>query len=140
MPNTPETAARLADEFALKLAGAWSLEARSVEPGRAYREIIDFVKDNQTAILSALRCAQGFVWRPIETARRDGTRILAIGGGLGEEAQVVSYLERVGAWDADSVTLDDVDYEPDGYNRPTHWQPLPPPPHIDRNAAQECGA
>jgi hypothetical protein len=67
-------------------------------------------------------------WQPIETAPRDGTRILAFGGGLGEVSDVVSYNDSVGCWNAPSDTLDDRDDEPDGYNRPTHWMPLPEAP------------
>ena len=63
-------------------------------------------------------------WMPIETAPRDGTRILAIGGGLANQAEVVSYNERVGCWNAPNDTLDDRDDDAEGYNRPTHWQPI----------------
>lgn len=75
-------------------------------------------------------------WQPIETAPRDGTRILAFGGGLGEIAEVVSYNERVGCWNAPNDTLDDTDYEPDGYIRPTHWMPLPLPPRSGTRAGE----
>lgn len=64
-------------------------------------------------------------WQPIETAPRDGTRILATGGGLGEAVEIVSYIERVGAWETPTDTLDDRDDEPQGYSRPTLWQSLP---------------
>ena len=80
--------------------------------------------------LAALRAIEGAGyevgpgWQPIETAPRDGTRILAIGGGL-SEVEVVDYNAKVGCWNAETVTLDDRDDESDGYNRPTHWRPLP---------------
>jgi hypothetical protein len=65
-------------------------------------------------------------WQPIETAPRDGTRILATGGGIGDEAiEIVNYNVRVAAWDVPDGTLDDRDDEAEGYNRPTLWQPLP---------------
>jgi hypothetical protein len=67
-------------------------------------------------------------WQSIETAPRDGSKILATGGGLGSEVEIVNYNERVGAWDTAAYTLDDRDDEPDGYSRPTHWQPRPTPP------------
>lgn len=76
-----------------------------------------------TIAINAL--AQG-AWMPIETAPRDGSRILATGGGIGGSTiEIVTYNERVGAWDAPNDTLDDRDDEPDGYNRPSLWQPLP---------------
>jgi hypothetical protein len=67
-------------------------------------------------------------WQSIETAPRDGQRILAIGGGLGIapcDMEIVSYNTVVGAWDTPNFTLDDRDDEADGYCRPTHWMPLP---------------
>lgn len=70
-------------------------------------------------------------WQPIETAPRDGRSILAAGGGLGDEVDIVSYAPSVGCWNCSAVTLDDVDDEPEGYSRPTHWRPLPPPPESE---------
>lgn len=70
-------------------------------------------------------------WRDIATAPRDGTRILATGGGLDSEIEAVSYNASVGCWDTPLVVLDDRDDDSEGYNRPTHWQPLPPPPSAD---------
>jgi len=64
-------------------------------------------------------------WQPIETAPRDGTRILATGGGLESTIEIVVYNERVGSWDTPHYTLDDRDDEAEGYNRPKLWQPLP---------------
>lgn len=69
-------------------------------------------------------------WQPIEAAPRDGSRILATGGGLQKEIEIVSYNERVGAWDAPNDTLDDRDDEPDGYSRPTYWMHLPDAPDL----------
>lgn len=66
-------------------------------------------------------------WQPIETAPRDGTAILSAGGGL-EQVDICAYNARIGGWSCGSCTLDDTDQEPEGYNRPTHWMPLPPPP------------
>jgi hypothetical protein len=67
-------------------------------------------------------------WQPIETAPRDGTRILATGGGLDANMEVVSYLVDTGAWETPNYVLDDRDNEAEGYSRPTHWMPLPAPP------------
>jgi hypothetical protein len=64
-------------------------------------------------------------WQPIETAPRDGRRLLGTGGGLDDTVEVISYNGRVGAWDTENYTLDDRDDEAEGYNRPSHWQPMP---------------
>lgn len=72
-------------------------------------------------------------WQSIETAPRDGTRVLATGGGLASEIEIVSYNERVGCWDAPNDTLDDRDDEPQGYSRPKLWQALP---SLSRQAPQ----
>ena len=69
--------------------------------------------------------AQCALWQPIETAPRDGSRILAMGGGLGDVVEIVSYNETIGAWATPYFTLDDRDDEAEGYNRPTKWQYLP---------------
>lgn len=66
-------------------------------------------------------------WQSIEAAPRDGTRILATGGGLGEEVDAVKYDVQAGCWLSADYTLDDRDDEPDGYNRPTLWRSLPAP-------------
>jgi len=66
-------------------------------------------------------------WKPIETAPRNGKRILAFGGGL-DRVEIVSYNKKIGCWDAECFTLDDQDNDPLGYSRPTFWQPLPEPP------------
>ena len=77
-------------------------------------------------------------WRGIETAPRDGTLVLVSFGCKGVRAV---------SWDnpwEDDVTEDNgiwcVDddkhgpyplrgYSNEGYNSPTHWQPLPPAPN-----------
>lgn len=65
------------------------------------------------------------MWQPIETAPKDGSRFLATGGGLDDTIEVASYNERVGAWNTENYTLDDRDDDAEGYNRPSHWQPMP---------------
>lgn len=78
------------------------------------------------ALLARLDAAEGG-WQDIATAPKDGTQFLATGGGLGDDVDIVSYNDRVGCWDATNYTLDDTDHETQGYNRPTHWRPLPAP-------------
>jgi hypothetical protein len=53
-------------------------------------------------------------WRPIETAPKDGTEVLA----WEDSAEKLFYEEDMGAW---------VDHEYIEYH-PTHWMPLPEPP------------
>lgn len=55
-------------------------------------------------------------WQPIETAPRDGTRILLADnrGGLGTVIMI--------------IRADDLLYNPIYLDNPTHWMPLPPPP------------
>ena len=77
---------------------------------------------------AAVEAAEGAGWQPIETAPRDGTRILATGGGLGGEVDAVKYNDHVGCWDSAEYTLDDRDDESDGYCRPTRWRRIPTPP------------
>jgi hypothetical protein len=66
---------------------------------------------------------QGVRWQSFDTAPRDGSRILAKGGGL-DGVDICSYNARVGCWNCGGVTLDDTDHEPEGYNRPTFWMSL----------------
>ena len=73
-------------------------------------------------------------WRDFETAPRDGSRFLAMGGGC-EGVETCCWSETVAVWNLESYTADDTDNEPDGYNRPTLWLPLPSAP----NQAKEAG-
>jgi hypothetical protein len=84
--------------------------------------------DVETVPSGVLRNDDMSEWRPIDTAPRDGTRVLATGGGLDDTVEVISYNERVGAWNTENYTLDDRDDEAEGYSRPSHWMPLPAPP------------
>lgn len=69
------------------------------------------------------------VWRPIETAPKDGTRILLAGGGL-QQINVGGWCERVGAWDceAEGMFEDGPSWGGGEEDGPTHWMPLPAPP------------
>lgn len=76
-----------------------------------------------------LRDAAG--WRPIATAPRDRTPVLAwvpLAPGVGERV-VATYLPSFSGWYAAG---DDGDDDDGGYGtrrvQPTHWQALPPPP------------
>lgn len=73
-------------------------------------------------------------WRDFKTAPRDSSRFLAMGGGC-EGVETCYWSETVAVWNLESYTADDTDNEPDGYNRPTLWLPLPSAP----NQAKEAG-
>lgn len=67
-------------------------------------------------------------WQPIETAPKDGTRVLAV-GHRGSNIDVIEwgngrYLGRVKGYNQAWVNNPGVEVNP------THWQPLPPPPAI----------
>ncbi len=62
--------------------------------------------------------AQAEGWRPIETAPRDGTEVLADTSGLGRV--VVYWDDEESQWGTGLGYLD--------RGAPTHWMPLPPPP------------
>lgn len=91
----------------------------------------EIIAEAASKALRALPVSDG--WEDIATAPRDGSRFLAAGGGL-EHPEFCTYSESSGCWCCDSCTLDDTDFESQGYNRPTHWKPLgplPAPPTIE---------
>jgi len=76
------------------------------------------------AELAALKAAQ--TWQPIESAPKDGTRILTIDADFDshEGADVARYTGAFGgAWLDNSKHIPKTIY-------PTHWMPLPTPPAI----------
>lgn len=68
----------------------------------------------------------GSGWRPIETAPKDGTRILA----WGDERMVVTLYGKVSHVPIYGWLLLDVPIDPENVDRwePTFWMPLPAPP------------
>jgi hypothetical protein len=71
-------------------------------------------------------------WQPIETAPKDGTRVLVCDTGIDRwvcSARAVS----VGADSHEVVWLDDADSFID--EQPTHWMPLPTPPNREQSNA-----
>lgn len=93
---------------------------------------------------AALSEAKAGGWQPIETAPKDGTRILvarigATGGvqHLGIEATPVHVMWAcVGYWSAKWNNWND-GFEPCGLAGPNYWQHLPPPPAIANQGAQD---
>jgi hypothetical protein len=69
-------------------------------------------------------------WQPIETAPRDGTRVLlwhprALARG---ENVIVGWWLIDDWWTSHNCWLNDRDPDSDFDLAPTHWQPLPSPP------------
>ena len=64
-------------------------------------------------------------WQPIETAPKDGTKILAYDPDRGGSCEILYW----GSWKGKGAWQDD---EANGYYEPSHWMPLPEPPQQDR--------
>lgn len=70
-------------------------------------------------------------WQPIETAPKDGTVIdLWINGARWTDCwwQVGNRLHPLDGWYSDALDCGDADWFCDD-QQPTHWMPLPAPPH-----------
>ena len=99
--------------------------------GRCVR--MEFTPANILAFVAALPPpGRGMVpmdWQPIETAPKDGTRILGY-GDVGLEstpmAATVVFIDPNNYWRCDPNEASEYDYERCTL---THWMPLPPPPH-----------
>lgn len=69
-------------------------------------------------------------WQPIETAPRDGTKVLLI--VVGYEPAVGAYYERGWDYQEEGDFVQEAHYtewcETTGPWEPTHWMPLPAPP------------
>lgn len=59
-------------------------------------------------------------WRPIETAPRDGTRVLLLHVRVECEVMLGYWDEQNDGWETDSEWWPDADF--------SHWMPLPNPP------------
>jgi hypothetical protein len=67
-------------------------------------------------------------WQPIETAPKDGTRILAYWPDIYANSSAVQCETWWGPWGNSKSTWQTVWEWADGPNCPTHWMPLPEPP------------
>jgi hypothetical protein len=87
-------------------------------------------------LAAALEAAREDGWQPIETAPRDGTRILAMirwswsDGTDGEAQDVIYWHARAQFWVC-GTPMNYVQVLDEGV-APTHWRPLPAPPAIDQ--------
>lgn len=93
---------------------------------------VNFLRTHSAEIAGALRDAER--WRPIETAPRDGTKVLLYHHGYKSAFYRRDHEPRVWV---------DVFREGNWYNtapsaQPTHWRPLPAPPTQD-SAMQQGG-
>ena len=74
-------------------------------------------------------------WQPIETAPKDGTRVLAFVPGENGGPRILNWCsdaEWLHGWeDERGVILKD---HPSSSGAPTHWMPLPPPPSSNASA------
>lgn len=62
-------------------------------------------------------------WRPIETAPRDGTDVMLYAN---HDCYIAAWYDD--AWHADFTVLAKMPFEQEA-GEPTHWMPLPEPPH-----------
>lgn len=71
-------------------------------------------------------------WQPIETAPKDGTKILgtSVNGADDEHPQIITWLSRHDGYDLGwYVAWDHTPCDKYGkHDLPTHWMPLPDPP------------
>lgn len=88
-------------------------------------------------------------WRQIESAPKDGTRVILFGafgvspgywdanfnGEMAYNADIDDY-ESIGAWTNGQVENWGYEHEQQ-LNEPTHWIPLPAPPTLMDRACQE---
>lgn len=66
------------------------------------------------------------MWQPIETAPKDGTRVLLFTTHIPNDYYNESFIGvQIGRWDCGHMS-DGWEFENIG--EPTHWMPLPPPP------------
>lgn len=69
-------------------------------------------------------------WQPIETAPKDGTRVLLYLAAPWSRLELARWYQPWGNWQTDGDEPDQFrdEYCGIGSQLPTHWQPLPPPP------------
>ena len=74
-------------------------------------------------------------WRPIETAPKDGTVIVATGYNFGDESNERHYV--ITSWE-DGSWIECSEWNDASYlTYLTHWMPLPPAPAIDAQKGKQ---
>lgn len=92
------------------------------------------VSENEDLVAMVLDAYDARQWRPIESAPKDGTRVMLCRPRAGNDVRIV-----FGSWDADPYAQKPRPFWSDDQDRiwgrdhqrkmvPTHWQPLPAPP------------
>lgn len=74
---------------------------------------VEFARQLERELIAAT------TWRPIETAPRDGTRILAYRSGFAELLAIIFWSSDFDIW---------TPVHGNSWLSPTHWMSLPPPP------------
>lgn len=99
-------------------AAVWDRRALEAELAQASAKMVE-----QAARIQQLEAEiAAMQWRPIETAPKDGTPLLLLWPDAAEKMAVMWWDEYVENW------LGYYDGINPGYQPPTHWMPLPPPP------------
>lgn len=70
------------------------------------------------------------MWQPIETAPRDGTKVLLWIGKPWSKVEIARFYPPWDNWQVGAIPADPAREEIYGIGNalPTHWQPLPEPP------------
>jgi hypothetical protein len=89
----------------------------------AERDALKAKLDAAARLAESTRESVGLLWRPIETAPKDGTKVLVMSDGI----EIVSWNECLETW-----------WDGEWSHGPTHWMPLPEPP-ADMNDARDGG-
>lgn len=83
--------------------------------------------------LIALEAADAAAWRPIESAPKDGTEIIACGTQTFDAGCKPEPFTNIICWSSNRWQDGTIADEP----KPTHWQPLPTPPNATPQAAPD---
>lgn len=101
------------------------IEMNPPKDGGTALVILELTEDEAISLASTLRQASGG-WKPIESAPKDGTRILLSLSPV-KNAKHTWGSVRIGKWRRGGWALDmSGNYQPD--TRIMAWMPLPPPP------------
>lgn len=110
---------------------AAALAAELERPARKYT-LTDAHLDEAATLLRALAArVEAMGWRPIETAPKETEILVWFGPNVGVKSALYTEAIGPGIW---SWCVDDEKFGPHPVRRycspyPTHWQPLPTPPH-----------
>ena len=114
------------------LLDTWAARANDALPQDAMR-INKQARELREAAIAAIQSQPDVVvggWQPIETAPKDGTRVLLYLAAPWSRVELARWYQPWGNWQTDGDEPDPFrdEYCGIGSQLPTHWQPLPPPP------------